>query len=203
MGLSLSINNWVHYNNDKAVKNGDVFFHDEYASVKEPQELYRMLSLSYMKFFKMDLLCKWAWLGAETLLSSGDENIYKGIDKSKIAVVLMTSYGCLDVDKKYKATMSEIPSPALFVYTLPNIMLGEICIRHGFKGEQLCLVSETFDAEELHFWVSDLLNNRGMEACIFGWADAYDNNKDICMFWATKSNGVELTKEKLNELYNK
>ncbi|MCB0695977.1 MAG: hypothetical protein KDC07_01350 [Chitinophagaceae bacterium] len=201
--MDLSINNWIHFNNSSATKDGDVILQDEYAGVKEPQELYRLMSFSYMKFFKMDMLCKWAWLGAETLLTKEGGHVYDGIDKNKIAVVLLTQNGCIDVDKKYKATMSDIPSPALFVYTLPNIMLGEICIRHGFKGEQLCLVSDGFNAEELHFWVNDLLRNRGMEACICGFADGYDNNKDVCLFWITKQDGnTPFTKEKLNELYN-
>lgn len=154
-----------------------------------------------MKFFKMDMLCKWAWLGAESLFA--DTNLLTDVDKSKVAVVLMTSNGCIDVDKKYKATMSNVPSPALFVYTLPNIMLGEICIRHGFKGEQLCLVSKEFDAEEISFWVNDLLDNRGMVACICGWIDAYDDKKDVAMFWVTKDGEQKLTEQQLNELYNK
>lgn len=174
------------------------------AGVVEPQDVFRGLQYNYMKFFKMDLLCKWAWLGAEALLREGEKTVYAGVDKNKIAVVLMTSHGCIDVDKKYLDGMQNIASPALFVYTLPNIMLGEISIRHGFKGEQLCLVDEKFNGEELHFWVNDLLTNRGMEACLCGWVDAYDKHKDICLFWITKQeDAMDFTKDKLQELYNK
>ena len=120
-------------------------------TAREPQELYRLMQCNYMKFFKMDPLCKWAWLGAEALLTDKGGNLYDGMDKNKIAVVLMTKHGCIDVDKKYLEGLDNIPSPALFVYTLPNIMLGEISIKHGFKGEQLCLVDEYFNTEELHF----------------------------------------------------
>lgn len=197
----MDISNWIHYKQESAVKNGNSFLAEEYPSIKEPQDLYRLNACNYMKFFKMDVLCKWAWLGAETLLAGND--LLANVDKSKVAVVLMTSSGCIDVDKKYKATMANVPSPALFVYTLPNIMLGEICIRHGFKGEQLCLVSKEFDAEEISFWVNDLLNKRGMEACICGWVDAYSDKKDVAMFWVTKDGDETLTKESLNELYNK
>ncbi|HEY9177766.1 MAG TPA: hypothetical protein VIN07_08755 [Flavipsychrobacter sp.] len=174
------------------------------AGVIEPQDVFRGLQYNYMKFFKMDLLCKWAWLGAEALLTEGEKTVYAGVDKNKIAVVLMTSHGCIDVDKKYLDGMQNIASPALFVYTLPNIMLGEISIRHEFKGEQLCLVDEKFNGEELHFWVDDLLTNRGMEACLCGWVDAYDKHKDICLFWITKQeDAMDFTKDKLQELYNK
>ena len=176
---------------------------DEYAGISKPQDLYRKLSYSYMKFFKMDLLCKWAWLGAELLLQDDSSNISNDISADKTAVVLGTKHGCLDVDKKYEESRYEIPSPALFVYTLPNIMLGEICIRHGFKGEQLCMVNDEFDAEELNFWVNDLLTNKGMEACLCGWADAYDDKKDIFLFWVSKQETSTLfTKENLINIYN-
>ena len=199
--MALDVSNWIHYKQDSAIKNGARFLEKEYPEIKEPQELYRLNGYSYMKFFKMDTLCKWAWLGAEELFA--DNSMLAGVDKSKVAVVLMTSSGCIDVDKKYKATMANVPSPALFVYTLPNIMLGEICIRHGFKGEQLCLVSKEFDAEEISFWVNDLLNNRGMEACICGWVDAYDDKKDVALFWVTKDGEQDLSEEHLKELYSK
>lgn len=199
------ISNWVHINDKKAIVNGEYLLpEEEYVQINEPQDLYRKLSLSYMKFFKMDLLCKWAWLGAETLLVKDGNGICDNTDKNKVAVVMMTSYGCIDVDKKYEASRADIPSPALFVYTLPNIMLGEICIRHGFKGEQMSLVSDSFDADEIYFWVNDLLINKGMEACVCGWVDAYDDTKDVCLFLVTKNESeISFTKENLLALYNK
>lgn len=200
--MNLYIQHWLHINDRSTVKDG-VHVLPDGAEVNEPQDIFRLLQYNYMKFFKMDLLCKWAWLGAETLLTDKEGTLYEGIDRNKIAVVLMTSHGCIDVDKKYLDGMQNIASPALFVYTLPNIMLGEISIRHGFKGEQLCLADESFNPEELFFWVNDLLTNRGMEACLCGWADAYDNHKDICLFWVTKQEGtMNFTKDNLQELYN-
>ena len=51
----------------------------------------------------------------------------------------------LDTDIKYLATTKELPSPSVFVYTLPNIMIGEICIRNHFKGESFFFISENPD----------------------------------------------------------
>lgn len=149
----------------------------------------------------MDLLCKWAWLGAEYLLAPGQ---HEKADRWKVAVVVGTAHGCADVDKKYIATVADFPSPALFVYTLPNIMLGEICIRYGFKGEQLCLVNESFEqcTEEIEFWVNDLLQHRAMEACICGWADAVGDGYDVCMFYITKQNGVKFSAAAMRQLYS-
>lgn len=169
---------------------------------ESPDALYRALGFAYPKFFKMDLLCKWAWLGAEILLSIPDsEPIYTGLTRSKIAVVLATGAGCLDVDKRYLATMDGHPSPALFVYTLPNIMLGEICIRHGFTGQQLCLVQESPDDEEIYFSASDLLG-RGAEACVCGWVDATTDGYAVSMAWlALAAAGPALTTEALQTAF--
>ncbi len=192
------INHWLRIN-DAATRDNILLLP---APVQLPEDAYRLLGYNYIKFFKMDVLSKWAWLGAEALLAENGGYAYDGLDKTKIAVVLMTNHGCLDVDKKYQETLSTIPSPALFVYTLSNIMLGEICIRHGFKGEQLCLVSEQFDTEQIQFWVNDLLTNRGMDACLCGWVDAASDEHDICLFWVSRHNGsIPFNTETLQTIY--
>lgn len=147
-----------------------------------PEDLYHDRKWSYPKFFKMDKLCKWAFAGAELLLSGGE--LYHGLDKNRIGLVLATKHGCIDVDKRFQETLS-MPSPALFVYTLPNIMLGEICIRHGFKGSQLSMVSEAFDAEEVWFATDQLFRTAGLEACLCGWVDVTADDHDVRLFWVT------------------
>jgi len=166
------------------------------------ESVYRSMQFSYPKFFKMDLLSKWAWLAAEALLTENDKVVSNQLDKTKIAVVLATSHGCLDVDRKYQQSIQTIPSPALFVYTLSNIMLGEICIRHGFKGEQACLVSESFDSDEMHFWVNDLLSNRGVDACICGWVNTANGDPDVAMFWVERNeDGLPFSSAALQDIY--
>jgi len=191
------INHWV-------VINRDVIARDNILSPLQghhtPEQLYTTLECSYPKFYKMDKLCKWAFVASEYLLAKNDL-LYSETDKNKIAVVLATSHGCIDVDKRYFEGIA-VPSPALFVYTLPNIMLGEIAIRRGFKGEQLCMVSEAFGPEELYFSVHRLLKQGGMDACLCGWADASDDGYDICLFWITNNGaGLDITPAILNEIY--
>ena len=196
----MEITHSIRIRNGSVLKDNSPITADE---VTHPDELYRHIGSVYPKYFKMDILCKWAWLAAECLLTLSDSSLYNGLDKSKIAVVLATSQGCIEVDKKYKETIATIPSPALFVYTLPNIMLGEICIRHGFKGEQACVVSEQFDSSELQFWVNDLLEKRGMEACLCGWIDITTNTQDILLLWVTGNNkNLVLSSAALQQLYN-
>lgn len=198
--MNLSISHWIHIHKGK-VSGSDlpqIGFEGT-----DPAILYHQLQYNYPKFFKMDVLCKWAWLGAEYLITTQQQ--HEQVTPYNIAVVLMSLQGCIDVDKKYLHSVADFPSPSLFVYTLPNIMLGEICIRHGIKGEQLCLVNESFHAGtgEIEFWVNDLLNNRGMDACICGWADATGEEHDVFMMWVTKQNGMEFSAANMQQLYNK
>lgn len=177
-----------------------VVTHSQLASAAD---WYAAMGYSYPKFYKMDVLCQWAWLAAETLLAQGGDAVYEGLDKEKIAVVLQTHDGCLEVDKKYLATLDAIPSPALFVYTLPNIMLGEVCIRHGFKGEQLCMAEGAANMTELYFAVRNLLQAPYTQACLCGWINATGAEVDICLYWVTKAgNGIEFYIDNIQQFYN-
>lgn len=182
------------------MRNGEVLAS---ISSSDPADLYRELGYSYTKFFKMDTLCKWAWLGAEALLMpSPGASLYADLDKRNIAVVLATRDGCLEIDHRYVDTLQTIPSPALFVYTLPNIMLGEICIRHGFTGEQLCEVQESYDPEVQLAWVKDLLEHRNTSHCLFGWLDALADQYDITLVWIDMKNVSKLSKHQLQSIHN-
>ncbi|MBS1586729.1 MAG: 3-oxoacyl-ACP synthase [Bacteroidetes bacterium] len=198
---NLKISHWLHIKGDIILKDGSPI-----ASLQagdDPAEAYRNMQFVYPKFFKMDPLCKWAWLAAESLLKKGDGFLYDGLDKNKIALVLATAHGCLEVDKKYNESIATIASPALFVYTLPNIMLGEICIRHGFKGEQACMVQDNFVVDEIWFWAKDLMDRHNMEACLCGWADVADKRHDVCFFWITRGNaGQAFSAAAMQNLYN-
>ncbi len=94
--------------------------------------LYQHLNSNYPKFYKMDNLSKLGWLAAEILLKQ--ENLLGSYQSEEIGISLANANASLDTDLKYYDSMKDIPSPSLFVYTLPNIVAGEICIRHKFKG---------------------------------------------------------------------
>lgn len=187
---------YIRIRNGRLSRNGELL-----ATADDAAGMYRELGCSYPKFFKMDNLSKWAWLGAEALLRTESGWAYDGARKESLGLVLATRDGCLEADKRYAESMSTIASPALFVYTLPNIMLGEMCIRHGFKGEQLCLVADSFDAELLQYQAQDLLDSRNLSHCLFGWADADAEHQDVCLFWGPAAASQSLKAEWLDAIY--
>jgi hypothetical protein len=158
----------------------------------------------------MDILSKWAMIGCECLTNNAiytngqaiEGYGYGGYEKEKIAVMLMTGNGCLDVDKRYLHSTETIASPSLFVYTLPNIMLGEICIKHGFKGEQLCMVDTLPNETEIQFWVNDILQNRNMDACLCGWVDALEDKQTVHLLWIDKKKGYGFSAENLKAIFS-
>ncbi len=146
--------------------------------------VYQHFGFQYPKFYKMDQLSKLGWLAAELLLSAGfDATAYRPED---IAVVLSNASSSLDTDYKYFATVTDIPSPALFVYTLPNIMIGEICIRHQFKGENAFFIFESFDAGFIETYVRDLMETGKAQACICGWVEVLGDRYTAALFLIEK-----------------
>ena len=98
-------------------------------------ELYRRYVKDYPKFFKMDALSRLGFIAAELVLQ----------DQRVEAVILANRSASIKNDTDYLATITGdnyYPSPALFVYTLPNIVTGEIAIRHHIQGETSCYILE-------------------------------------------------------------
>ncbi len=111
-------------------------------SGKSLAELYHETFASpYPKFHKMDLLSKTGILVAEPLLSA-----LSAPERENLDIIAFTTDGCLVPDTLH-AQAIDAPegkaSPSVFVYTLPNILTGEIAIRHKCLGEtSLYVVSD-------------------------------------------------------------
>ncbi len=164
---------------------------------------YRHFDRQYPKFHKMDNLGKLGWLANEVLLDGGfNKDRYR---PEEVGLVLSNASSSLDTDVKYYDTIKTIPSPALFVYTLPNIVIGEISIRHGFKGENAFFVSPEFDPGFIEQYVSSLVNNDILQACICGWVEVLGENYKAALFLVEKGksgNSVTFTMENLNKIYS-
>ena len=185
------------YKNEKAVfENKEASLNDFLVSV------YHHFEIKYPKFYKMDNLSKLGWLAAEILLR--DSFNAAEYEPESIGIVFANASSSLDTDIKYYETAKDIASPALFVYTLPNIVIGEISIRHHFKGENAFFISDKFDAVFLEQYVSNLLNNNILQSCICGWVELLDDQYKTVLFLIEKDKAgkaVLFTKENLNKIY--
>jgi hypothetical protein len=151
------------------LKNGQLVFESPGTADFFLDKIYVHFGISYPKFHKMDQLCKLGFLAAEILLAESNHN--KKYGETETGLVLSNSHGSLDVDLKYAKTIRFGASPALFVYTLPNIVIGEISIRHHFKGENAFFVFKHFDGNFMTGYINGLFDNKLIKSCICGWVD--------------------------------
>jgi hypothetical protein len=164
--------------------------------------IYQHYHFNYPKFYKMDNLSKLGWLSAEILLK-GDFQKYN-YQLEEIGVVLTNSNSSLDNDLKYFDTLKDIPSPSVFVYTLPNIVIGEICIRNNFKGEHAFFIQDGFDAAFITQQVNYLLDQNILQACICGWVEVLEQDYKAVLFLVEKKKtgqAIQFSAEKMNGIF--
>jgi hypothetical protein len=163
--------------------------------------IYRFFKFDYPKFYKMDNLSKIGFLATELLLESGSQKKYQPED---VGIVLFNRSSSLDTDMKYFETTKTVASPALFVYTLPNIVIGEISIRHQLKGENAMFISNLFDGQKIKQYVEDLFSSGAIQACLCGWLEFFGNNAEAALYMVEKEDtvgAVPFTEENINNLY--
>lgn len=130
-------------------------------------ELYRRYVKDYPKFFKMDTLSRLGFIAAELLLKE------QPVD----AIILANRSASIKNDTDYLVTITGenyYPSPALFVYTLPNIVTGEIAIRHHIQGETSFYILDK--PEELEPIILSTLHSR-LSAILAGWCECSQANE--------------------------
>ena len=166
----------------------------------EISEFYRLQQINYPKFFKMDNLSKLGFLASEMLLKD-EENRFE--PREHIAIIGFNRSSSLDVDTHYQATINSnenyFPSPSLFVYTLPNIVTGEIAIRNNILGETSFYVCEAFDAKQIIKTVKNVFCDKITTTVIALWIEHLD------VFAALVECGegdAKFTENQLNLIYN-
>jgi hypothetical protein len=150
----------------------------------------------------MDHLSKLGWLASEILLKGSFTKEY--YQQDEIGLILSNKNSSLETDKKYMASVSDFPSSSLFVYTLPNIVTGEICIRNGFKGEDAFFLFDSFNADFIEDYVSSLLDNHILQVCICGWIELLGDEYKAALFLVEKlksKEAVYFTKEEMNKIF--
>ncbi|MES1224514.1 MAG: hypothetical protein ABUT20_53970 [Bacteroidota bacterium] len=184
-------------------KNDKVLYKEDGSLVKDfLLSLYKQFGIDYPKFYKMDSLSKLGFIATEILLR---ESMEKGkYEPGKTGIVFANRNASLDADLSYWESVKNIPSPALFVYTLPNIVIGEICIRNNIKGENAFFIQEQFDIPFTEFYVNDLMERHNLDECICGWVDVVGEAYAAVVYLIEKEkkeNSILFTIENINHIY--
>jgi hypothetical protein len=147
--------------------------------------LYRAAGIDYRKFFKMDNLSRLGFLASEILLAGNAEEETAG---GNMSVIFFNSSSSLDIDTVYQGSIRDAdnyyPSPSEFVYTLPNIVTGEIAIRRRTHGETAFFISETFDYGMLCERVSASFDDTSQKS-LCGWVEYCRGKCEAILFLVT------------------
>jgi len=144
-------------------------------------KIYKQLDLNYPKYHKMDNLSKLGFLGVELLKREIDLSQY---GEDRIAQIFQNSYSSLDTDIVHQKSINDkkMPSPAVFVYTLPNIVMGEIAIRNKLYGENLFTLVDKFSPQNWLELSNVQLALGKADAIMGGWIDIFENNFNLRLF---------------------
>jgi len=165
------------------IKNKSIFVNGKELSLPKQDipayffaDIYKFLEINYPKFHKMDNLSKLGLIASEAALNGND--FLKRNSRDSTAIIMVNKASSLDTDRTYQSSINDknhyLPSPATFVYTLPNIVIGEIAIKHKITGENAFFVNDGFDAQLLVNQTEITFKSSNTTSAVCGWVD-YDN----------------------------
>lgn len=202
---SLKISKYCHISSDRVLVNGKPFIENINGLGPKSfiKHIYKSIEIDYSKFFKMDEISKLGFLASEILLKNINLSTYNSED---ISIVLSNSDSTITTDYNHQSTINDyknfFPSPSIFVYTLPNIMIGEISIRNGIKGENSFFIVEKFNAEIVVDHINSLFLTGKAEIGIGGWVNFNQERYEAFLYLASKNGDVNHTAGEVNKLFN-
>jgi hypothetical protein len=198
------ISSYCHIKNNHVSLDGSVIYGEEHSDFSDfIKAAYKSQNTAYPKFFKMDNLSKLAFLAADILLKKQNLNLE---EDNNIALVFSNKASSLDTDILHQKAIQNkdnyFPSPAVFVYTLPNICLGEISIKYKLYSENSFFIFEGFNAEHLFAYSNSLLNANKAESVLCGWVELEEEKYEAFLFLVSKEGKIEYNKQNIITLYN-
>lgn len=196
MNKDYFISNSVRIINARISLNGETVFSSNF-EIEFSQFLkdcYKNLKINYPKFHKMDALSKLGILGSSVLFKEQDFN-------AETALVFSNSSSSHDTDFKHQQSLKSLVSPAVFVYTLPNIVLGEISIKNKLQSENVFFIEGNFNAELFVDYSETLLNSGKASSVVCGWLELKNEQYDVLLCLVSTKGAIPFTKDNLEELY--
>lgn len=199
------IKSYIHIKNNTVSLNGKVIYTDNEPDFKSfIKGAYKATETKYPKFFKMDSLSKLAFLAGDIILNAEQLSIE---EENNIALVFSNKASSLDTDRKHQDSIQNknkyYPSPAVFVYTLPNICIGEISIKHKLYSENSFFIFDSFNAAHLEGYASSLLTDNKSDQVLCGWTEYDgDNTYEAFLYLVSPEGIIAHNTEEIIKLYS-
>lgn len=197
--MSYFVRGFSHLRNGRLYRDGQLVFESEVSDNADwAKDAYRQLGVQYPKFFKMDPMSKYAFLCAEVLLGE-----HRAAEDT--ALVFANASASLDTDLRHEQSVNDasqyFPSPAIFVYTLPNICIGEISIRHELKTDNSFFIFDAFKPDFMRNYAAHLLESGKAEEVLCAWVEHFEAQTDMFMYLVSRNGRAEHSAENLKLLY--
>lgn len=142
--------------------------------------LYKDRIGDYPRFYKMDGLARLGFVASELILAQEGQKRF--VNNERRAVVFFNKYGTAHADMEYLKSISDednfYPSPSEFVYTLPNIVNGEISIRNEYCGETCFYILPEKDERRMNEILQTSFLDNKIDSILTGWIE-YKSDKDF------------------------
>ena len=139
--------------------------------------LYRQYVGDYPKYYKMDPLSRLGFIASELLLQAEGAERFVACDDR--AVIFFNHSSSVCADRQYIETIVDpdncFPSPSVFVYTLPNIVTGEIAIRNCYHGETSFYILPRQDDRLMQQILQASCLDSTTQSILCGWLDYEDD----------------------------
>lgn len=140
--------------------------------------LYHQYVGDYPKFYKMDGLSRLGFIASELLLQGEGKERFVPCDDR--AVIFFNHSSSVSADRKYLESIADsenfYPSPSMFVYTLPNIVTGEIAIRNHYYGETSFYILPERDESQMETILRASYHDSATKSILCGWVDYVDDD---------------------------
>jgi hypothetical protein len=198
--MNNGINHYCKISNGQVILDDEVLFSNKEENFSDfIKSVYKNFEIDYPKFYKMDPLCKLSIVAASLLLDNSKSEI-----EDDMALILSNKSSCIDIDLKHQSTINDkeayYPSPANFVYTLPNIALGEISIKYKLRSENSFFIFEDFNPEFMIDYANSLIHLNKASSVLCAWVEVNKNNYNAFVYKVLPNGKAEHSKEYLQKL---
>jgi len=194
--MNYKITAFVHIKDHRIYLNNRLVFSKERSLPLQEflKRAYKAQEISWPKFHKMDSLSKMGILATELLFSN------RKIPEDT-ALVFSNSSSSLGTDEVHQNSMNQVVSPSVFVYTLPNIVMGEVCIKNKIYGENSFFITEKFNPGLIWEYSQSLLDSLAASAIVCGWIEWKNAEYDVFLCLVTREGSQTFSAENLEALY--
>ncbi|HQV52129.1 MAG: hypothetical protein IPH21_02100 [Flavobacteriales bacterium] len=190
------------YRNGHFTVNGKLLAEPTSSPDTDLNNAWSALGIELPRFPRMDRSSKLVAICGSSFFIEG--GALAGHSKETIGMVIMGKHGSMDTDSKYQAQLDadNHASPGQFVYTLPNIAMGEFSIQHGLYGSGLCLLNNAPDLSQMREACVILLHDHGMDAIVCGWSDIFADQATATFMVVTERTLADWNAAELEKIFN-